>query len=143
MSDIEVRLFDGVNNTPAAELAVRGWLDVVERGFGDGSLNMGHDQKAIVAYAMNGREQLPVGVMTYRLLDWCREVLICQSYVLPEFRGRGCYTAMWERMVLEAAELKAVAIVSGTHTRNQAMRTIAAKQGRVEVAVSLRYELPQ
>lgn len=140
---IEVRAFDGLNNTPAAELAVRGWLEMVEKDLGDGSLNMGHDQKALVAYMANGRDVLPVGVMTWRYLEWCREVLICQSYVLTEFRGRGCYSAMWQQMIHQATELKAVAIIAGFHVRNSAMRSIAARQGRVEVAVTSRFDLPQ
>lgn len=142
-SGVVVRSFTGLNNTPAAVLAVRGWLELVERGLGDGSLNMSYDLKAFVAYAANGRDQLPVGVMTWQFLEHCSEVLIHQSYVLPEFRGQGCYAALWECMVQRAAELKAVAIVSGTHVRNAPMRAIASRQGRVEVAVTLRYDLPR
>lgn len=143
MSSIEVRAFDGINNTPAAKLAVCGWLDTAERGLGDGALNMSWDHKAFVAYCANGRDMLPVGVLTWRFLDFIRELHIIQSYVLPDFRGRGCYAAMWDCVVQQAGELKAVAVVSGVHMRNSTMRAIAAKQGRIEAAVTLRYELPQ
>lgn len=143
MSDeIEIKLFDGLNNTPALDLAVRGWADVQERNLGDGSLNVYASLQAFVAYVKNGHEILPVGVMTWEFDKTLKRVWIYQGYTLPEFRGRGVYNALWASMVAHAAtELKALSIQSGTHVRNSAMRAIAKKQGRVEECVVLRYDL--
>jgi GNAT superfamily N-acetyltransferase len=138
---ISVRLFDRLNNTPAAELATRGWLECVEKGWTDGSLNASSDQKAFVAYVENGREVLPAGVMTWKHFGDTNEIYVFQSFVVPEFRGRGVYTALWQSMVSKAIDLKASAICSGTHSQNRAMRTIAAKQGRREQFVMLRFDL--
>ena len=143
MSDeIEVRLFEGLNQSPALNLAVRGWADCVEQGFGDGVLNVYTSLNAFVGYAMNGREQLPVGVMTWEYEKATKRVWIYQSFVEIEFRGRGIYQAMWAKIVEHAAvELKAATIESATHVRNIAMRAIARKQGRFEEAVTLKFIL--
>lgn len=140
-SALDIQLIDGLNGTPALDLAVRGWADCVERGLGDGTLNVHASLKAFLAYAQNGREMLPVGVVTWDYGDIEKRVWIYQSYVLPEFRGRGIYGAMWQKLVARAVELKAVSIQSGTHVQNTAMRTIAKKQGRYEETVILRFNL--
>lgn len=140
---IRIEIVDGLNGTPAAELAVRGWCDVVERGLGDGSLNMSSSLKAVIGYAANGRDMLPVGVIT-----WDSEgarIWVYQSYVQPEFRGRGVYIAMWHALVDHVTKEfpKARSIESATHIRNLAMREIAKKLGRREEAITLRYDIPR
>lgn len=142
LKPIEIVLVEGLNNTPALDLAVRGWAECVEKGFGDGTLNVHASLHAFIAYAQNGREMIPAGVMTFDFDTSLKRVWIFQSYTLPEFRGRGIYNAMWASMVAHATEnLKAVKIESGTHVRNSAMRAIAKKQGRDEEAVTLTYRL--
>lgn len=142
MSDeIEIKLFDGLNHTPALELAMRGWADCVEKGLSDGTLNVHAGLNAFVGYAMNGREQLPVSVMTFEYDKAQKRVWIYQSYTIPEFRGRGCYTALWNAMVAHSIGLKAASIESATHVRNTAMRAIAKKMGRYEESVVLKFNL--
>lgn len=139
---IETKLFEGLNNTPALDLAIRGWADCMERGLGDGTLNVHSGLKAFVAFAMNGREQLPVAVTTFDYDKDLKRVWIFQSYTLPEFRGRGCYNALWSALVAHAIqELKASSIQSATHVRNIAMREIAKRQGRFEECVVLKFNL--
>jgi len=144
MSDeIEIQFFDGLNNTPALELAMRGWAEMHEKGLSDGNLNIHSSLKAFVAIAPNGHDKLPVGVMTFDPEPTLRRVWIFQSYVIPEFRGRGIYTALWNKLVEYATvELKAKSIQSGTHVRNSAMRAVAKRQGRYEESVLLRFDLP-
>lgn len=134
---------EGLNGTPAAELAVRGWLEINEKGLGGNELNMSSTLNAVIGYAPNGRDVLPVGVITWNVDD--ARVWVHQSYVVPEFRGRGVYSAMWLALVNKViADLPAVrSIQSATHVRNQAMRAIAAKQGRREEAVTLRLDIPR
>lgn len=137
---IRVDLVDGINGTPAAELAVRGWLDNIESGFSDGELNMGHSLKAFIGYAQNGRDMLPVGVITWDV-DAAR-IWVHQSYVLPEYRGRGVYSAMWNELIDHAQGLPNVrSVQSATHVNNKAMRAIAARQGRRETAVFLKVDI--
>lgn len=145
MSEIEVLHVDGVNGTPAARLAVQGWLDVVERGLGEPGdvLNMHWSYKAFIAVAPNGLERIPVGVLTYEKLEATNSMFLSQAYVVPEFRGRGVYTAMFEAVVAKAIELKVLRILLGTHLRNTTMRAIAQKHGGVETGVTVTFEVPQ
>lgn len=141
-SGIRVELVEGLNQTPALPLAIRGWLELEEQYLGYGTFGIGTDSNAFIGYAMNGREQLPVGVMAWSFYKNDKRVWIAMSYVLPEFRGRGVYSAMWARMVEHAAtELKAATIESGTHVKNTAMRAVARKQGRFEESVTTRFDL--
>lgn len=141
LSALRIDLLDGINNSPALDLAIRGWADCHERGLGDGTLNVYSTMKAFLAYAPNGRDMVPAGVTTWEYDASIKRVWIYQSYVLPEYRGRGIYNALWARMVQHATELKADSIQSGTHIRNSAMRAIAKKQGRYEECVILRFNL--
>lgn len=137
---IRVDLVDGINNTPAAELAVRGWLDAVENGWSDGNLNMASGLRAFIGYTQNGRDMLPVGVVTFSIES--AHVWVHQSFVLPEFRGRGVYSAMWNELLGHVAELPNVrSIQSATHVNNKAMRAIAARQGRREIGVILQIDI--
>jgi len=147
IASFDVKFYDGLFNTPALELAVRGWADCVERGLGDGGLNVHWEQMAFVTFApanlsAPGRDMIPVGVCTFSHEKPWKKIWISQSYVVPEYRGLGIYRMMWERVTLKAAELKCVKIQSGTHPNNTAMRQIARKQGRVETGIELTYVMP-
>jgi RimJ/RimL family protein N-acetyltransferase len=143
VSELRVVRVEALNGTPAATLAVKGWLELQEKGFSDGSLNMLGNMHAFVGYAENGRDMLPVGVITFTVE--IARLWIHQSYVLPEFRGRGVYSAMWAELVshvtLNLPNIRE--ITSAAHAKNQAMRAIAKRQGRVEEAVILRLDIPR
>lgn len=138
--DIEAVYVEGLNLTPAAELAVKGWLEIVAT-YGDLELNMGATLHAIIGYAPNGRDKLAVGVITFDVE--AARAWVHQSYVLPEFRGRGVYSAMWATLVEHVAKKlpNVRSIQSATSVRNKTMRTIAARQGRREEAVTLRIDI--
>lgn len=138
-----VNLFlDGLNNTPALDLAIRGWAEINEKGFGDGTLNCYASLKAVLGYAMNGRDRLPVGVITFDYDTMLRRVWAFQVYVLPEFRGRGIYTAMFAELVRYGTDvLNANSIQMGTHLRNAAMRAVAKRTGCFEECIILRFNL--
>lgn len=141
--DIDVKFLDGIGNTPALALAIKGWADCMERGLSDGQLNVWAAIKAFLAYAPNGREMLPVGVLTWDYDPAMRRLFIYQAYVEEEFRGRGVYTALWTSLIAHAVEKlpQGTYIALGTHIQNSAMRAICKKQGMVEEAVFLRLEL--
>lgn len=142
-SEIKIEFYDGLNCSPALELAMRGWAEAVEKGHSDGTLNVYSSLKAFVAFAPNGRDMIPVGVVTFDHEVHVKRVWVYQGYTLPEFRGRGVYNALWFKLVEYATvELKAKSIQSGTHVRNTVMRAVAKKQGRYEESVILKYDLP-
>lgn len=138
---VECIIVDGLNGTPAAELAVRGWLEMVESGLSDGTLNMAGSMQAVIGYAPNGRDMLPVGVITFAVeLGY---VWVNQSFVVKDFRGRGVYTAMFSALHRHVVdELPAVrSIRSATSVKNKVMRQIAHKQGRREEAIILHLDI--
>jgi GNAT superfamily N-acetyltransferase len=143
--DIEVLHVDGLNGTPAARLATQGWLEMVERGLGEPGdvINIHWSQKALVAVVRNGMEHVPAGVLTYEVVEATKSMFLSQAYVVPEFRGRGVYTAMFDAAVAKAIEAKVARINLGTHPRNEAMRMIARKHGGVETAVYITFDVPQ
>lgn len=136
--DVTISLVKGIGGTPAASLAIRGWSECFDNGFGDGTLNMDNNQNAFLAWAST----LPAGVMTWTYDESIKRVWVWQSYVVPELRGRGIYRAMWHMMVEHARnELKAASIQSATHSSNKTMRKVAEKVGRYEESVVLRFDL--
>lgn len=141
-AELDIELLAGIYETPALTLAVAGWAECQEKGWGDGTLNIFSDIKAFLARVRVGQEIVPAGVLTFDYQPPFKRVWIYQSYVIPEMRGRGVYTAMFNKLVeYSIADLKAVSIQSGTHVRNTAMRAIAKKQGRYEECVTLRMNL--
>lgn len=137
---MEISLLEGLADSPALSLAVQGWAECVRLGYGDGTMNVQTSLNAIVAH--NDGARLPIGVMTFDYFPVDKRVWIYQSYVLPEYRGRGIYRQMYERLVAHAITLKARSIQSGTHSKNTAMRAVAKKMGRHEECVILRQNLP-
>jgi hypothetical protein len=144
-SPIEVTLVDGLNETPALDLAIRGWADAQERNFGDGSMNCHSSLKAFIGWSDSGgvsSRRVPVGVITFENEPALKRVWVFQSYVLPEYRRRGIYTAMWDSLVLHAInECKAKSIQSGVHVKNVEMRAAAKSQGRIEEFIITRLNL--
>lgn len=141
-SEITIEFYDGLNGTPALDLAMRGWAETYEKGNSDGTLNVFSTLHAFVAYAPNGHDRLPVGVITFEVEKVSNRVWIYQGYTLPEFRGRGVYSAMWNSLVAHGIEQKMKSIQSATHVRNIAMRAVAKKLGRYEESVVLKFDLP-
>jgi ribosomal protein S18 acetylase RimI-like enzyme len=126
----------------AAVLAARGWLEGIERGFsGSNEFNMSHHYRSLLALVPNGRDRVPAGVITWNPTG--NEAFLFQSYVDPEFRGRGVFTALWNELIAQAMNMKIVKIQSFVHASNSTMRAIAKKQGRREEAVVTTFDVPQ
>lgn len=139
---LAVELVEGLNGSAAVSLALRGWIEINDAGLHDGTMNVHAGLHAIIGHAQNGRDMLPVGVITFDHDVNFNRVWIFQSYVVPEFRGRGVYTAMWAKLVEHSAEKLHVRSIEGaTHVRNSAMRAVAKRMGRVEEAVILKFSL--
>lgn len=135
---VNVRRYEGLNGTPALPLALRGWTDLVDRGMCRNVVMLFWDNWAVVA-ELDGT---PVGVITFSKSDWLREFHISIGFVLPEYRRRGVYRAMWTDLVAWARELKFRAIEGSTKAENATMRSVAAALGRRE-DVTLHFELPE
>lgn len=136
-----IKVFHRMNGTVALALAIEGWSEVNNKGLGDGSINWSPDMAAIVGYAMNGREELAVGVITFDHRPGNHILWAQQVFVQEAFRGQGVYTAMFTKLVEIAREQGYVAIEMGTHIKNAAMRAVGQKTGCHEEAVILRFNL--
>jgi len=138
----QVVFYSQLNNTPALTLALCAWLDIEGRGLGDGTMSVFSSSNALVGFAENGRDRVPAGVITFQHIPEGDKVWIYQGYVLPEYRGRGIYRAMWNELVLKSLELKVSKIEGATHVRNKAMRDVARKLGRTETHIVLTFDVP-
>lgn len=141
MGELRTEVVEGLNETPALDLAVRGWAEVQEKGLGDGAMNCFPWLDAVIGYAMNGRDELPVGVLTFRHDVDQKRIWVNQAFVLVEFRGNGVYRAMWAALIERAGSLDAKSIQMGTHVRNLPMRAVGQKTGCAEEFVVLRFNL--
>lgn len=131
-----IRSFAPIANTEALPVAVDAWHALqVARHCGRLVL-ISWDDAALLAVRPDGA---PMGIITYRVKPEWRVIEIWLGFVYPAFRGRGVYRALWGELVKVATFEGAAEIVSGTHTTNTTMRAVAAKLGRTESGVYLRY----
>jgi RimJ/RimL family protein N-acetyltransferase len=115
-----------------------GWVDLLRAGLVADTVPLIYwDDRAVVAYDA-GR---PIGIITYAKADWLQCANIHLGYVVPEHRGHGVYRALWEALVAKCRELKLREINGSTHVDNTAMRSVAARLGRVEHSINLVFKL--
>lgn len=131
--------YQGLDGTPAVALALRGQTECLEHG-GEQAVGLHWSYNAITA-TIDGKV---VGVIVWidQMKD-SRRIWLQLGYMLPEFRGRGIYSYLWSALILKAQEMKCPQIQSATNVNNYHMREVAKAQGRVEFAVSLRFDVPE
>lgn len=135
---VQITHYTGIDGTPAVALALRGQYELINDG-GEQAVGLHFSYNAILA-TIDGK---PVGVIVWFEQKESHRLWLQLGYVLPEHRRAGIYSMLWDQLVDKARELKAPAIWSGTAIGNDAMRAVARKQGRKEVAVSIRFDVPQ
>lgn len=134
----EIHHYDGLDGTPAVAIALLGQLECLNEG-GESAVGLHFSYQAITA-TVDGKV---VGVIVW--FDQTKEskrIWLQLGYVLPAYRGRGIYTRLWHALIEKAQDLKCPQIHSATRIDNHHMRDVAKAQGRVEYAVSLRFEVP-
>jgi L-amino acid N-acyltransferase YncA len=136
---MRIEHFEGLNRTPATVLAIQGWLELQERGLGEPVMNLNWDANVIAALADDGA---CIGVIVWQHIKWTRQVFVDLGYVAPAARQQGVYRALWAALVEKARELKVPHIYGITHLDNIDMRATARKLGRIEIGVSLRFDVP-
>ncbi|MGJ5149834.1 GNAT family N-acetyltransferase [Bradyrhizobium sp. HKCCYLR1023] len=134
---IGITHFDHLDGTPACRLALRGQWETAA-AVGADEVGLHYSFSAILA-SVDGE---PVGVIVWDDQPKQGRIWLQLGYVVPEWRGRGVYSRLWIELTQKARELKRSAIWSATGTGNATMRAVAKAQGRREVAVSLRYDVP-
>jgi GNAT superfamily N-acetyltransferase len=136
---MQIQHYEAVCQTQALPLLVRGWHELLTADLTDGTIIIGWDHKAIVAFSDAG---MPIGALSWIDQEWGNQLFIPLAYVLPEHRRQGVYTAMWNVLVAKAVELKRPVIASGTSIRNTACRATMAKLGRIERGIYTRFDVP-
>lgn len=72
----------------------------------------------------------PVGFLAYSWDEEAEEIWIELSFILPEYRRKGIYTALFERLVQIANRKGASSVRSGIHPNNEPMLKAAVSTGR-------------
>ncbi|MGJ5163200.1 GNAT family N-acetyltransferase [Bradyrhizobium sp. HKCCYLR1051] len=134
---ISLTHFDHLDNTPAVRLALRGHWETAEAQ-GVDEVGLHYSYNAILASV----DAEPVGVIVWEDQPKQGRIWLQLGYVVPEWRGRGVYSRLWIELTQKARELKRASIWSATGTGNARMRAVAKAQGRREIAVSLRWDVP-
>lgn len=143
--NISVTWFDTLGASPrAAQFAMLGWLEMIEKGYIDGLADLAFhiNMPCGVASVHGAGEPMPAGVMVYSIDATLGRIWIDMSWTAHEYRGQGVYTAMWQAMIANARSLGMSKIQSATSIRNEGMRRIAKKQGRIERVIQLDYMVP-
>jgi GNAT superfamily N-acetyltransferase len=135
-----IRHYKQISNTSALPLALRAQQALRNNGFVDNLLTLSWDHSAIEAVPdLTGRG---IGIMVYQHLEWAKQIYVGIGWVDPNYRRQGVYTHMWRALLAKAKDLKVVEIRGITHVDNGSMRTLAAKLGRVEMAVVTNFRVP-
>lgn len=138
MPRIEIKHVEGLNGVGITAMAQRAYVELAESGFGIDEIALHWEQNAVVA--LDGTA--PIGVMVWTEEKWNKGLWLLLSYVSPDHRRRGVFTAMWSALVEKAKEKKLGFIRSMTNVHNYPMRAAAEKVGRVEDCVRMVYRVP-
>lgn len=136
---MKIEHFDGINRTPALRLLLVAHLELMDLGLMEPVCQVGWDNQAIVAF---DEENRAIGVLSWSHAKWSKTIDVGIGYVVPHERRQNVYGRLWDALVAKAQELHASVILSNTHMSNTAMRRTAKAQGRRELGVILRYDVP-
>lgn len=125
----------------AVQLAVRGWLELQERGFGDGRVPFHIDMSAFIAHVRNGHSVELAGILVFTRDDTIGRLWVDLAYVIPECRGHGVFRSMWEDLSSYALKSAALTIEMATSVQNGPMRAVAKKLRCEEKAVQMVYQV--
>lgn len=129
----------GVFGTRVLPLAVEGWHHLLTNGLVDIHVSaFDWDNDYVVAW-LDGE---PVGLIVFAHQVWNKVLLVRFGYVQPQWRRMGIYQRLWEALVKDAQERKIPRISSATYLTNTAVRSLAEKQGRGELMVTLEFDMP-
>jgi GNAT superfamily N-acetyltransferase len=129
--------YEGIDGTPCVALAMRGMAELLADGGGEQFVGLHHSYNGITATIGDN----VVGVLIWFDQPTSHRIWLQLGYVLPPYRGQGVYDALWDALLDKARGLKRPRIDSAARLDNYVMRAVAKKQGRVEHAVLLKYEV--
>lgn len=136
---IRCEVYNRIDYTPGLKLALRAQLELLDADRMPAEVCIYWDDHCIVAF---NPDNIPIGVITYKYLEYACTVHITIGYVSFGWRRMGVYKAMWERLIAEARKLGALKITGVTSNDNEPMLKCAHSLGREKEATILNYFLP-
>lgn len=136
-----------LSGTPVMSYAIHVHAEMLKEGVCDPNwLMIDWNDGAVVAYLDEPtaiREiQRPIGIITYTLIQYRKELLIKLGSVALQWRRQGVYRMMWQELVAVARECGYGTITSAIRLDNQAARLMALSLGRVEESVNTTFTVP-
>lgn len=128
-----------INGCPALALAVEGWNNLLQEGLADTAIIFSYSQS--VLWVEDGGQ--PVGVIVWEYYEYRKELWINLSYVKAQFRGKGYFRQLYNRLLEIAIEKKALRIAGATHVDNKVMQDVALRCGRTAQFITYSQLVPQ
>lgn len=136
--------YDGMNNTPVIPLMAAMWVEVLDRGYINRETIGSWDNKVLAAFELDkGEYSSPIGFLAYEHIKWRKSVWISMAYVQPDYRAKGVYTKLFNKLKSHAFSLdpRPVIIEGGISPHNATMCRAAESQDRRITTMIYTYDI--
>lgn len=138
---------EGLAYSDAYDLAEEGLAELRKDRVAPRSCMLHNSYNAFVAYQDEGQINVnPIGVIVYTHILTEKQLFIILGYVKKEYRHKGVYTQIWEKLVEQAQKQNCVHIEGATHAFNfdaqQAIERMA-DNSRELVSLVYRFNVPE
>lgn len=129
---------DGMNNRGFAFLVWRALTNLEQSGYGEDSISVHYQDKAIVCY----EDKVPVGFISYVIRADESFLFVKLAYVEPEFRQATRYHIMMTELIAIAKEEKVAKITCVIDVDNDLSKAVHEARGFVKVAETWDFVIP-
>lgn len=136
---ITIKFFNNCNNTEVIPFYFHAMEDLHKRGQNHRCANYNYDQKAFVAYD----NSKIVGIILIDDSSWKNSLTVILGYVEKEYRNKGIYSRLWNKVVEYAQKLGRAVIEGGTHVSNVEMQEIMKHQKRTPTFIMYDFAVPK
>lgn len=139
IESMKIEVVDQIGGSRATPIAVAGWHYLHQNGLvNNNTWAVNWDDEAIIGVNLADR---PIAILIFSHQKWLKTIYVKLGYVEADFRRKGVYGKLWEKLVEIAQERNVPYIEGATMLQNAAMRSQAKQMDRVEYGVMLRYEV--
>ena len=137
----KIQVIEQIGGHAATGFIIRSLPELLDQGLADETSRCADwDSKAVLA--LDPATDRIIGIIAFTEVKWLKELFVVHGYVLPAHRQKGVYRAMWAALV-DVAQRGGWFTISGlTSTKNAEMRAVAAKLGRQEELINLKFNVP-
>lgn len=141
MSDelpLNIKRVKQLGGTPHLGFALRAYAACIEEGVVSArELPFGWDARGLVAYV---RDE-PAGVLVYGTAPWSQTYHVIFGFVLPDFRRRGIYRALFDELTCVAMDEGVAAITGTVAVGNKGMQAVMTRLGRAPETITYGFEV--